>query len=164
MATHQRNRPKAGAEATRSKGHESTRSEPDFPLKASVRNDVSAPHRWFTLAGPKLRRQESYVFRQEPNRQKRKEGPRHSPGAPVSLGGGEWGSRRKDLHRQSQFSRRASVLGPQLATGDQVEVAPVEEGSPIEGVVVYCEKSHNARFFVGLKFHRGRIPWRILQR
>jgi PilZ domain len=48
--------------------------------------------------------------------------------------------------------------------GDQVKVAPVDQGPPMQGEVIYCEKSDQARFFVGLKFHRGRAPWRILQR
>ena len=48
--------------------------------------------------------------------------------------------------------------------GDQVEVAPVDQGPPMQGEVTYCEKSDKARFFVGLKFHRGHACWRILQR
>ena len=47
--------------------------------------------------------------------------------------------------------------------GDQVEVDAVDQGPPIEGEVVYCEKLDNARFFVGLKFRRGLARWRILQ-
>jgi hypothetical protein len=48
--------------------------------------------------------------------------------------------------------------------GDQMEVAPVDQGPPMQGEVVYCEKSDQARFFVGLKFHSGRAPWRVLRR
>ncbi len=48
--------------------------------------------------------------------------------------------------------------------GDAVEVVPVDQGPPIQGEVVYCEKSDKGRFFVGLKFRGGRAPWRILQR
>jgi hypothetical protein len=48
--------------------------------------------------------------------------------------------------------------------GEQVEVAPVNQGPPMRGEVVYCEKSDKARFFIGLKFHPGRAPWRILLR
>ncbi len=48
--------------------------------------------------------------------------------------------------------------------GDQVEVAPVDQGPPMQGQVIYCEKFDKARFFVGLKFHHGHAPWRILQR
>ena len=48
--------------------------------------------------------------------------------------------------------------------GDQVEVAPVDQGPPIEGEVVYCERFDKSRFFVGLKFHHCRAPWRILNR
>lgn len=46
--------------------------------------------------------------------------------------------------------------------GDQVEVAPVDQEPPMQGEVVYCEKFDKARFFVGLKSHRGRTPWRVL--
>jgi hypothetical protein len=48
--------------------------------------------------------------------------------------------------------------------GEQVEIAPLDQGPPMQGEVVYCEKFDKARFFVGLKFSRGRAPWRILQR
>jgi len=48
--------------------------------------------------------------------------------------------------------------------GDQVEVDPVDQGPPMQGEVVYCEKFDNARFFIGLKFHRGLARWRILER
>jgi hypothetical protein len=47
--------------------------------------------------------------------------------------------------------------------GDQVEVDPVNQGPPIEGEVVYCEKFDKVRFFIGLKLHPGGAPWRILQ-
>lgn len=47
--------------------------------------------------------------------------------------------------------------------GDQVEVDPVDQGPPMQGEVVYCEKFDNARFFIGLKFRRGLARWRILQ-
>jgi hypothetical protein len=48
--------------------------------------------------------------------------------------------------------------------GDPVEVVPVDQGPGMHGEVVYCEKSDKGRFFVGLKFRGGRVPWRILQR
>jgi hypothetical protein len=48
--------------------------------------------------------------------------------------------------------------------GDQVEVAPVDQGPPMQGEVVYCERFDKARFFVGLRFPKGRAPWRILNR
>lgn len=32
------------------------------------------------------------------------------------------------------------------------------------GEVIYCQKVHNDRFFVGLKFRDKHIPWSILQR
>jgi len=39
--------------------------------------------------------------------------------------------------------------------GDQVEVTPVDQGPPMQGEVVYCERFDKARFFVGLKFRSG---------
>ena len=48
--------------------------------------------------------------------------------------------------------------------GDQVEVAPVDQGPPRQGEVIYCEKFDKARFFIGLKFHRRHARWRVLQR
>lgn len=48
--------------------------------------------------------------------------------------------------------------------GDLLEVAPIDQGPPMQGEVVYCEKFDKNRFFVGLKFHSGRAPWRVLQR
>ena len=43
--------------------------------------------------------------------------------------------------------------------GEQVRIAPGDQGPPVEGEVVYCQKSDDARFFVGLKLHRGRADW-----
>jgi hypothetical protein len=48
--------------------------------------------------------------------------------------------------------------------GDQAEVAPVDQGPPMQGEVVYCEKFDKSRFFVGLRFPEGRAAWRVLQR
>jgi hypothetical protein len=48
--------------------------------------------------------------------------------------------------------------------GDLVEVAPIDQGPAMHGEVVYCEKFDKARYFVGLKFPKGRAPWRILHR
>jgi len=48
--------------------------------------------------------------------------------------------------------------------GDLIEVTPVDQGPPMQAEVVYCEKFDKARFFVGLRFPRGRAPWRVLQR
>jgi len=48
--------------------------------------------------------------------------------------------------------------------GDQLEVEALDQGPPMQGEVVYCEKLDNTRFFIGLKFRRGLAHWRILQR
>lgn len=48
--------------------------------------------------------------------------------------------------------------------GDRLVVAPVDQGPPIEGEVVYCEKFDQNRFFVGLKFHKGGAAWRVFER
>jgi hypothetical protein len=48
--------------------------------------------------------------------------------------------------------------------GEQAEITPVNEESPMRGEVVYCQKRDETRFFVGLKFPLSRIPWLILQR
>lgn len=48
--------------------------------------------------------------------------------------------------------------------GGQAEITPLNEKSPIYGKVVYCQKLDDARFFIGLKFPRGRIPWSVFKR
>ena len=48
--------------------------------------------------------------------------------------------------------------------GEQAEIIPVNGESPMCGEVVYCQKSNDTRFFVGLRFEHNRIPWSILQR
>ena len=48
--------------------------------------------------------------------------------------------------------------------GEQAEIIPTKEGTPIRGEVVYCQKVGNHRFFVGIKFARSRVPWSILER
>jgi len=48
--------------------------------------------------------------------------------------------------------------------GEQAEVTPTKGEVSIRGEVVYCQKVGNERFFVGLKFPRGHIPWSILKR
>ena len=48
--------------------------------------------------------------------------------------------------------------------GEQVEVIPVKEETPVRGEVVYCQKVDNERFFVGFKFPQRRLTWSIWQR
>lgn len=48
--------------------------------------------------------------------------------------------------------------------GEVIQVAPIDQGPPIDGEVVYCERFDKSRFFVGLKFTRPCAPWRIWQR
>ena len=48
--------------------------------------------------------------------------------------------------------------------GEEAEVTPVKATVPMRGEVVYCQKAGDARFFVGLKFPRGHVPWSILKR
>jgi len=48
--------------------------------------------------------------------------------------------------------------------GEQVEITPRKEEGSMLGQVIYCHKAGAERYFVGLKFPEGRIPWSILQR
>ena len=48
--------------------------------------------------------------------------------------------------------------------GEQAEITPLNEESPVRAEVVYCQKSDDTRFFVGLKFPQGNIPWVVLKR
>lgn len=48
--------------------------------------------------------------------------------------------------------------------GEQAEIIPTKEGTPMRGEVVYCQKVGNGRFFVGIKFQSSRVPWSILER
>ncbi len=48
--------------------------------------------------------------------------------------------------------------------GEHVEVAPMKGEPPMRGKVVYCQKVGKDRFFIGLKFLRGPVPWSILTR
>ena len=48
--------------------------------------------------------------------------------------------------------------------GEQAEITPLNEESPVRGEVVYCQKSDDTRFFVGLEFPQGNIPWVVLKR
>ena len=68
---------------------------------------------------------------------------------------------------EKTYTHNLSSRGARLCSirnwqpGEQVTVAPGDLGPPVEGEVVYCEKSRDARFFVGLKLHPGRARWRI---
>jgi hypothetical protein len=48
--------------------------------------------------------------------------------------------------------------------GEEAEIIPTKGGTPMLGEVVYCQRVENGRFFVGLKFTRGPVPWSILHR
>ena len=48
--------------------------------------------------------------------------------------------------------------------GERAEVTPMKGESSMLGEVVYCQRVHNDRFFVGLMFRDKNIPWSILQR
>jgi hypothetical protein len=48
--------------------------------------------------------------------------------------------------------------------GEQAEVTPTKGEVSLRGEVVYCQKVGDARFFVGLKFPSGHVPWSILKR
>lgn len=48
--------------------------------------------------------------------------------------------------------------------GEQVEIIPVKEQTPVRGEVVYCQKVDKDRFYVGFKFPQTRLTWSILQR
>lgn len=48
--------------------------------------------------------------------------------------------------------------------GQQAEITPLNEESPVRGEVVYCQRLDDTRFFVGLEFRQGNIPWVVLKR
>jgi hypothetical protein len=48
--------------------------------------------------------------------------------------------------------------------GEQAEIAPLREETPVRGEVVYCQKLDNDRFYVGLQVPQSRIPWSVLRR
>jgi|SRR5215470_2348710 len=52
----------------------------------------------------------------------------------------------------------------QWRLGEQAEIIPTKEGTPMRGEVVYCQKVEDGRFFVGLKFGTSRVPWSMLER
>jgi PilZ domain-containing protein len=48
--------------------------------------------------------------------------------------------------------------------GEQAQVTPWEEESPMRGEVVYCQRIDNDRFCVGLKFQERPVTWSALRR
>jgi hypothetical protein len=48
--------------------------------------------------------------------------------------------------------------------GEQAEIAPLGEKSPVRAEVVYCQRLDDKRFFIGLKFPKGKVPWAALKR
>jgi len=36
--------------------------------------------------------------------------------------------------------------------------------SPVRAEVVYCQRLDDKRFFIGLKFPKGKVPWAVLKR
>lgn len=48
--------------------------------------------------------------------------------------------------------------------GEQAEVSPGNGENTMRGEVVYCQRVENGRFFLGLKFAQGHVPWAILKR
>ena len=48
--------------------------------------------------------------------------------------------------------------------GEQVEIIPVKEQTPVRGEVVYCQKIDNHSFVAGFKFPQSRLTWSIWQR
>lgn len=48
--------------------------------------------------------------------------------------------------------------------GEQVEIIPVKEETPVLGEVVYCQKIDDERFFIGFKFPQSRLAWSIWRR
>ena len=48
--------------------------------------------------------------------------------------------------------------------GEQVEVIPVKEESPVRAEVVYCQQVDTHRYCVGFKFPESRLTWSIWRR
>ena len=48
--------------------------------------------------------------------------------------------------------------------GEEAEVTPGRGEASMRGEVVYCQRMENGRFFLGIKFPRGHLPWDILKR
>ena len=48
--------------------------------------------------------------------------------------------------------------------GEQAQITPWEEESPMRGEVVYCQRLDNDRFCIGLKFQERPVTWSSLRR
>jgi len=48
--------------------------------------------------------------------------------------------------------------------GEQAEIAPVKEETPVRGEVIYCQKLASDRFFIGVKFLQHPFKWSALSR
>ena len=48
--------------------------------------------------------------------------------------------------------------------GEQVEVTPLNEESPMQGEVVYCRRLDSDHFCLGLKFQGRPVTWSTLRR
>jgi hypothetical protein len=48
--------------------------------------------------------------------------------------------------------------------GEQVQVTPLNEESPMLGEVVYCQRLDDDHFGIGLKFQGRPVAWSTLQR
>jgi hypothetical protein len=62
------------------------------------------------------------------------------------------------VHGVRVFSRRA------WRPGEQAQVTPLNEESPMRGEVMYCQKLDNDHFSIGLKFPERPITWSTLRR
>lgn len=73
-------------------------------------------------------------------------------------------------HAERTYTDNVSPHGIRVHTssvwrlGDQAEVTPGKGEASMRGEVVYCQKVENGRFFLGIKFPRGHVPWAILKR
>jgi PilZ domain len=61
-------------------------------------------------------------------------------------------------HGARVFSRRF------WQRGEQAQVTPLKEESPMRGEVVYCQRIDNDRFYVGLRFPECPVTWSALCR
>lgn len=48
--------------------------------------------------------------------------------------------------------------------GDQAEITPAKGEPPITGEVIYCQKCADDRFFIGLRFAQGALPWTVFRK
>jgi len=80
------------------------------------------------------------------------------------------GARKYEKGSEKTYTDNVSGHGARLMTarswypGEQAEITALNEKVALRGEVVYCQKLNEGRFFVGLKFPNGKIPWAILKR